>query len=177
MEVTISSQPFMSAKNCGKDPILFTSSVAGARPRKPEYLMYACTGSTGSASGDAAIPPVISRATASPLTRPIVPPDKTLSQTHASCLADINGDGLPDYVTGKRYWAHVGKDPGADEPSLVVWYELSRAGGRPQWTRHTIDDDSGVGTQFEVVDVNGDGLLDVVTSNKKGVFYFQQVRE
>ena len=36
--------------------------------------------------------------------------------------------------------------------------------------------DSGVGTQFEVADVNGDGLLDVVTSNKKGVFYFEQTR-
>ena len=42
---------------------------------------------------------------------------------------------------------------------------------------HEIDRDSGVGTQFEVADVNGDGLLDVVTSNKKGTHYFQQVRK
>jgi hypothetical protein len=46
-----------------------------------------------------------------------------------------------------------------------------------EWTRHEIDDDSGVGTQFQVIDVNGDGLLDVVTSNKKGVFLFEQVRD
>ncbi len=103
--------------------------------------------------------------------------DKSFSQTHAVCLADINGDGLPDFVTGKRWWAHMGHDPGADGPALVVWYELSRKGGRPLWTRHTIDDDSGVGTQLEVTDVNGDGLLDVVTSNKKGVYYFQQQRK
>ena len=35
---------------------------------------------------------------------------------------------------------------------------------------------SGVGTQFEVADVNGDGLLDVVTGNKKGAHYFEQQR-
>jgi hypothetical protein len=102
--------------------------------------------------------------------------DETISQAHAVCLADINGDGLMDFVTGKRWWAHMGRDPGADQPAVVVWYELARKGGRPRWTRHPIDDDSGVGTQFEVADVNGDGLLDVVTSNKKGVYYFQQQR-
>ena len=93
------------------------------------------------------------------------------------CLADINGDGLPDFVTGKRWWAHTHGDPGIDEPAMLVWYELSRKDGRPAWTRHVIDDNSGVGTQFQVIDVNGDGLLDIVVSNKKGVFYFQQVRE
>lgn len=103
--------------------------------------------------------------------------DDTLSQTHAVCTADINGDGLVDFVTGKRWWAHMGRDPGADQPALVVWYELKRHGGRPVWKRHQIDDDSGVGTQFEVADVNGDGLLDVVTANKKGVYYFEQERD
>ena len=103
--------------------------------------------------------------------------DDTLSQTHAVCLADVNGDGLADFVTGKRWWAHMGRDPGADQPALVVWYELTRQQGRPRWIRHQIDDNSGVGTQFEVTDVNGDGLVDVVTSNKKGVYYFQQQRK
>jgi len=41
---------------------------------------------------------------------------------------------------------------------------------------HEIDNDSGVGTQFEVCDLDGDGLLDVVTSNKKGVHAFVQRR-
>jgi len=103
--------------------------------------------------------------------------DKSFSQTHAVCLVDINGDGLNDFVTGKRWYAHNGRDPGAEEPALLVWYELRRQRGRPAWTRHTIDDDSGVGTQFEVADLNADGLLDVVTSNKKGVYYFEQVRK
>lgn len=103
--------------------------------------------------------------------------DKSFSQTHALCLADINGDGNPDLVTGKRFWAHNGNDPGGDEPAVLFWYELQIENGRPTWHPHQIDHDSGMGTQFEIADVNRDGLLDIVTANKKGVFYFEQRRE
>ncbi len=104
--------------------------------------------------------------------------DRGFSQTHALMVADINSDGLPDFVTGKRYWAHGPNgdvDPAA--PAVVFWFELTRKDGKPVWIPHQIDNDSGVGTQFDVADVNGDGLLDVVTSNKKGTHYFEQVRK
>jgi len=103
--------------------------------------------------------------------------DKDFSQTHAVCVADINDDGLMDVVTGKRWWAHGGADPGSDQPAVLVWFELRREPDGPVWIEHLVDDDSGVGTQFEVSDVNCDGMLDIVTSNKKGVYYFEQVRE
>ncbi len=103
--------------------------------------------------------------------------DKSYSQTHAMCMADINGDKLPDLITGKRWWAHNGNDPGGNDTPYLYWYELKQTGTGPEWKRHEIDDSSGMGTQFEVADVNGDGLLDVVTSNKRGVFYFEQVRK
>jgi hypothetical protein len=103
---------------------------------------------------------------------------RDMSQTHSLNLADINGDGLPDLVTGKRYWAHGPKgDANPDAPAVVYWFELKREGGKPKWIPHEIDNNSGVGTQFEVADVNGDGLLDVVTANKKGAHYFEQVRK
>jgi putative membrane-bound dehydrogenase-like protein len=103
--------------------------------------------------------------------------DKSYAQTHAVVLADINGDGLPDFVTGKRWWAHGGNDPGDSDAAVMFWYELTRQDGKPVWIPHQFDHNSGVGTQFEVADVNRDGLLDVVTSNKRGIFYFEQVRE
>ncbi len=103
--------------------------------------------------------------------------DKSISQTHALHLADINGDGLMDFVTGKRFWAHNGHDPGSYEPAALCWFEQKRKGGRPEWVKHLIDADSGIGLHLEVVDLDSDGLLDLVISNKKGVYYFRQVRK
>ena len=56
--------------------------------------------------------------------------DKSFSQTHGVWLADINGDGLKDFVTGKRWWAHGGRDPGGDQPAVFFWFELKRKNGR-----------------------------------------------
>lgn len=106
------------------------------------------------------------------------PIDDSYRESHALVLADINGDGLPDLVSGKRWWAHVPRDrSGIDQPRELIWYELSRKDGTVEFIPHEIDHASGIGTQFEVADVNGDGLLDVVTSNKRGVYYFEQVRD
>jgi hypothetical protein len=97
------------------------------------------------------------------------------SQPHAIILADIDRDGVKDLVTGKRHFAHQGKDPGGHDPAMLYWFELRRPeSGGPEFVLHEIDDDSGVGTQFEVVDMNADGRLDIVTSNKKGVYVFLQ---
>ena len=102
-----------------------------------------------------------------------------VSQTHAMHLVDINGDGVKDLVTGKRWWSHGRKgEPGADMPAVLYWFEAKKAAdGTVRFLPRQIDDDSGIGTQFDIADVNGDKLPDVVVSNKKGVFLFEQVRK
>jgi hypothetical protein len=101
--------------------------------------------------------------------------DEADSQTHAIHLADMNGDGLMDFVTGKRYWAHNGHDIGEFEPAVLCWYEMTKSNGQVAWIKHVIDGDSGVGLHFRIQDVNGDGRLDIVTCNKKGAFVFEQL--
>jgi hypothetical protein len=102
---------------------------------------------------------------------------KLVSETHALHCVDINGDGLKDLVTGKRYWSHGRAEPGSDGPAMLYWLEARKSrDGISSFTPHVIDDNSGIGTQFVVADINGDKLPDVVVSNKKGTFVFEQVR-
>ncbi|HMF19609.1 MAG TPA: FG-GAP-like repeat-containing protein [Gemmataceae bacterium] len=101
-----------------------------------------------------------------------------VSQTHALHLVDINGDGIKDLVTGRRWWAHGPRgDALPTEPAFLFWFEGKKGGdGIMTFVPHVIDDDSGIGTQFAIADINGDGLPDIIISNKKGVFIFEQVR-
>ncbi len=105
--------------------------------------------------------------------------DVQFSQPHATVLADIDGDGLLDIVTGKRHWAHGSKgDPEPTAPAVLYWFRLVRdpATRSAHFEPHLIDNDSGVGTKFVVTDLNGDGFPDVAVANKRGVFAFLQQR-
>jgi len=100
------------------------------------------------------------------------------SQLHALALADIDGDGLLDIVTGKRRWAHGPQgDAEPNAPPVLYWFRLVRGGADGEaagatFVPHLIDDDSGVGTQVTVGDLDGDGRPDIAVANKRGVFTF-----
>lgn len=98
------------------------------------------------------------------------------SQLHAVHVVDVDNDGLKDIITGKRYWAHGPKgDPDPSGDAVLYWFQLKRTENGVVYTPHQIDNDSGVGTQFAIGDLNGDKRVDIVTGNKKGGYVFLQV--
>ena len=99
-----------------------------------------------------------------------------ISQLHSMAVADINGDGLTDLVSGKRYYAHPSSDPdpGTDDPALLSWFQLARTETGVEYTQHAIHSDSGAGCNFVVQDLNGDGKVDIFTTNKRGTFLHLQ---
>ena len=102
--------------------------------------------------------------------------DESWSQAHAVTLADLNNDNQLDFVTGKRFLAHNGRDPGGREPLGLFWYEFRReSGGALNWKRHIIDygTRTGGGMQIPVADIDKDGDLDVVAPGKGGLFLFE----
>ncbi|MCP4786928.1 MAG: c-type cytochrome [Fuerstiella sp.] len=91
-----------------------------------------------------------------------------ISQMHSLALADLDGDGVKDVVTGKRFYAHGGKDPGAHQLPVLYWFRTVRGGPEVQFEPHLIDELTGVGTQLTVGDVTGNGHPDIVVGNKLG---------
>ena len=95
--------------------------------------------------------------------------DDSFSQPHALHMADIDGDGEDELITGKRVFAHNGKDPGGKEEAVIYYYNWDRR--TKQFNRKTIVRGSaGIGLQIRTGDLNGDGRLDIAVAGKSGTY-------
>jgi hypothetical protein len=90
------------------------------------------------------------------------------TELHSLALADIDGDGLKDIVTGKTYWSHHKQSPLWDAGAVVYWLRLERTPEGVNWVPHQADGEAGIGRQVIVQDVNGDKLPDIVVGGMKG---------
>lgn len=103
--------------------------------------------------------------------------DVTFSEPHGVTFADLDGDGVPDLITGKRVFSHLESylDPDPYGPGVLYWYRTVRnpkAEGGAEFVPELIHNRSGVGSHLQAVDLNHDGAIDIITSTNRGSFIF-----
>ena len=98
--------------------------------------------------------------------------DESWSQVHALTWADIDGDGSKELLTGKRKYAHSGKDPGAEETANIYGYFWSPT--TQSFDRRTLAEGIGTGLFIRVADLNQDQKPDIVVAGKTGTYILWQ---
>ena len=102
--------------------------------------------------------------------------DESFSQVHALKLVDIDGDGEPELLAGKRYRGHNGKDAGSYDPLVIYYYMIDRKTGSFSRYPVSVNGTAGAGTQFVVEDMDKDGDLDIVVAGKTGVHFLENLK-
>ncbi len=93
-------------------------------------------------------------------------------------VGDIDGDGLPDIVAGKRQGEHEG------DGMEILWWK-NPGDGSGSWERFTVGNTVFDADRIVVADLNGDGRADVAVSEERypgkdpdaSLFWFEQPSE
>ncbi len=122
--------------------------------------------------------------------------DTTFSQVHTLHLADFDGDGQLEFVTGKRIYAHASEAGATDSPCLFI-FKFDRMAGK--WSKQVVyrgdpapaaplnpemrdalkdfrRGSAGTGLQMAVRDMDQDGDIDIVAPGKSGLYWFENLR-
>jgi hypothetical protein len=93
--------------------------------------------------------------------------DDKFSQAHDLVWEDIDKDGAPELITGRRVKAHSGNDPGDSEPGCLYYFKWDKAGRK--FTKFIIAENGpGIGLQIRLADLDGNGWKDIVAAGKSG---------
>jgi hypothetical protein len=122
--------------------------------------------------------------------------DPSISQVHTLHLADFDGDGQQEFVTGKRIYAHAGELGATAHPCIFIyrfdrmalkWMKTIVYRGYPAPNapadakqRDALKDfprgSAGTGLQMAVKDMDNDGDIDIVAPGKSGLYWFENLR-
>jgi len=102
--------------------------------------------------------------------------DVLFTEPHGAAFADIDGDGIKDFIVGKRFMSHFGyNDPDPYGPAVIYWYRVVRnkqAPGGAEFVPELIHNRSGVGSHVTAMDIDKDGSVDIATSSSLGTYIF-----
>ena len=103
--------------------------------------------------------------------------DVAISEMHGSTVADVDGDRIPDFIVGKRFWSHRDNytDPDPYGPPVLYVYRTVRDAKAPGGARlvpELVHNRSGAGNAVTAADLNSDGVTDIVSSTDRGLFVF-----
>ena len=105
------------------------------------------------------------------------PGNVTFTELHALTMADVDGDGVKDIITGKRAWAHLDSysDPDSMGAAVLYWFKTIRdpkAPGGARFVPELIHNRSGVGSMIQAADLNKDGAIDIIAGTNRGGHIF-----
>ena len=167
MRRTLNSHPQQRA------PALAPADLAGSTCRVVAALLLALAG-----SGMLALSACGAGTDRASALRPITVDADGPRNPWGKGVGDIDGDGRPDLVVGghgpkppallRRVLGKLGfVDSAWSDQSTLVWYQS------PGWKPHLVSDRYRIRTDIEVIDVDGDGLNDIVAVTDQGLVWFK----